>query len=143
MLCFLPAHQAFPRRGHFDTIGPRHSTGTPDFPDFSVLRPCRYVTQHGSSPLVGLAPHRSLLMQLIYSVLAKVDLSLAAVSALSFGVLVCKCFLPYEVQVQACHLACKASKVGKLVLWLAPETPGRLVTISLGIRNLPGFCCLS
>ena len=64
MLRCLPAHRAFPRRGHFDTLGPRHSTPTPDFPDFSVNRPFRYVTQQGSSPLVGLAPHRSLLMQL-------------------------------------------------------------------------------
>ena len=64
MLRCLPAHRAFPRRGHFDTLGPRHSTTTPDFPDFSVIRPFRYVTQQGSSPLVGLAPHRSLLMQL-------------------------------------------------------------------------------
>ena len=42
MLRSLPAHRAFPRRGHFDMLGPRHSTPTPDFPDFSVHRPFRY-----------------------------------------------------------------------------------------------------
>jgi len=62
--CFVFCRHTGPRRGHFDTLGPRHSTPTPDFPDFSVNRPFRYVTQQGSSPLVGLAPHRSLLMQL-------------------------------------------------------------------------------
>ena len=40
-------------------------------------------------------------------------------------------------------LVCLLQLGEQLVLWLAPETPGRLVTFSLGIRNLPGICFLS